>query len=128
MLAKFLTIVLPVALPFLVYAIYLKFTRARARAANGAANGAVGTDGTSEAGAAHPGWAKAPWTIIVVAAVVLMVTALLIFRGLTGQDRHSDYVAPRFDAESGRIVPGHMEAPLAAPDEAPRSLRPPAQR
>jgi hypothetical protein len=109
MLAKALTIILPVALPFLVYAVYLKYARAKS--------------------GDRKGWAKAPWLLIGLSAAALTVASLLIFRVLSGEDPHSVYVAPSFDPRSNEILPGHMEQPPeAGTDDRPQSLRPPAER
>ena len=65
MLKKLLTVVLPIALPFLIYGVYLVLARRRARLA-----------GQQDL----PGWQKAPWHWLSLAAVLLLATGLIAVR------------------------------------------------
>ena len=66
---KFLLIVLPIILPFLIYGLYLALARRRARLA-----------GEGDL----PGWQNAPWTWIIAASVLLLMASLIAVRELTG--------------------------------------------
>ncbi|MGO1118753.1 hypothetical protein ACTL6U_08615 [Rhodovibrionaceae bacterium A322] len=65
MLRKFLTLVLPFLLPFLIYWAYLLLARWKARRTQ---QGDL------------PGWADAPWAAIIGCGVALMFASLLYFR------------------------------------------------
>ena len=90
MLRKLLTIALPLAVPFIVYWIYLMAARRRARLA--------------DAGDL-PRWQQAPWTLIVVAAVVLMSASLVVFGLSAGVEPGIKLAPPRL--ENGEVVPAH---------------------
>ena len=65
MLKKFVTIVLPMAAPVLVYWVYLVLARRKARL---------------KAEDRLPGWQDAPWTWIIVSGVALVGVALVTGR------------------------------------------------
>lgn len=88
MIRKLLTVVLPILLPFLVYAGYLYLARRRAMAGRG-----------------PPGWSDAPWSWLFLSAAVLLAAALLVLRFTTDMDPGAEYVPPRLI--DGEIVPGH---------------------
>lgn len=69
MLQRFLTVVLPILLPFLIYGIYLYMARRSAR-----------TAGAAEL----PRWQQAPWPWIVTASAVLLAISLITYRELSG--------------------------------------------
>ena len=69
MLKKLLTVVLPIALPFLIYGVYLLLARRRARLA-----------GQGDL----PGWQKAPWHWLSLAAVLLLAAGLITVREMGG--------------------------------------------
>ncbi len=91
MLRAFLLIVLPVILPFVVYAIYVVLAR---RKASLAAQGRL------------PGWQDAPWGKMVIAAGLLLAATLLTVRFLDPVTT-GDYHPPRLI--DGRIEPGYSE-------------------
>jgi hypothetical protein len=88
MLRKLLTIALPLAVPFIAYWIYLMAARRRARLA---ATGDL------------PRWQQAPWTLIVVSAVILMSASLVLF-GMTGRVEPGTKLAPP-RLENGEVIP-----------------------
>ncbi len=65
MLRTILTILLPIALPFLIFWFYLWTQKVRAR-----------REGLGES----PGWAGAPWGRLIIASAVLLVASLLVVR------------------------------------------------
>ena len=65
MLRHFITIVIPAALPFLLFGIYVLLARYRARKA-GQPN--------------PPSWATAPWSSLVTAAALLVIASLIYVR------------------------------------------------
>ncbi len=91
MLRRFLTLILPLTLPFLVYWGYLLIARWKARRT------AQGT---------LPGWADAPWTLIIGCSLVLMIASLLFFRFVVEEQMLPppppiDLVDPGFPAGKG---------------------------
>ena len=65
---KFFMVILPLILPFLLYALYVTMARRRARLA-GEGN--------------LPRWQDAPWHWIVAASVLLLVASLIVYREMT---------------------------------------------
>ena len=88
MLKKFLTIVLPLALPFILYGIYLLVERSR-------------EDG--------PRWRRAPVLALTGVGVALMATVLIAVRFWDEEVATDNYHPPRF--EDGRIVPSRIGDP-----------------
>lgn len=92
----FLTIVLPLLAPALIYAAYFGTIERRREKA-------------LAEGAAAPWWAAAPWPWLLLAGVALS-GAVFAFMALTGgADPHSVYVPAQM--EDGRLVPGRQGAP-----------------
>lgn len=89
MLRKLLTVLLPLALPFIAYGFYLLLARYLARRR---AEGEV------------PGWADAPWPTILAVGVALTGATLIALRFYSGESIQGTYVAPHY--EDGQIVPG----------------------
>lgn len=89
---KFLTVVLPLIAPFLIWWLYLLLARYRARKANEPD---------------PPGWARAPWLAILLSAVFLLAASLLWFHAHRGEEAWGDYQAPYL--EDGEIVPSQTE-------------------
>ena len=52
-----------------------------------------------------PRWANAPWTLILVSGVLLMVAALIAFAELTSYDPGTRLAPPR--VVDGEVVPSH---------------------
>ncbi|HLS69628.1 MAG TPA: hypothetical protein VK035_09805 [Kiloniellales bacterium] len=94
MLRQLLTVVLPLAAPFLAWWLYLLFARHRTRRA---------------AEADPPGWTQAPWLAIVLASLLLLVVSLFWFHGSRGGEAWRDYSAPSL--EDGQIVPSRIGEP-----------------
>ncbi len=90
MLRKLLTIVLPLVLPLLVYAIYLALARRKARLAG---EGSL------------PRWQEAPWAAIFIASILLMIASLAVWRMNLGVDPGVKLVPPR--VVDGEVVPSH---------------------
>ncbi len=88
MLRKLLTVVLPIALPFIVYGIYVFLARRRAQAAG-------------EAGTAR-GWQDAPWAWIATASAVLLAATLIAVRVMSG-------VPPGTQVEPPRLIDGEIQ-------------------
>ena len=87
---KFLTNVLPLVLPFLLYGIYLTLARRKASAA-----------GAPES----PGWQEAPWVWIASAGMALLIVSLIVFGLTSGVDPGTNLVPPTW--VDGEIVPSH---------------------
>lgn len=85
MLRKLLTIVLPIALPFLVYFFYVAWARARAAKGQG------------------PQFSDAPWPWLAAGGVVLMAAALIGWRVM------SDPAAPGAEIIPDRLVDGEVQ-------------------
>lgn len=85
MLNKFLTVVLPIVLPFLVYFLYVSIARLRGGGEN-----------------AKPALENAPWPWLAVAGLVLMGGALIGWRIL------SDPAAPGTRIEQPRFIDGEL--------------------
>jgi uncharacterized protein DUF6111 len=88
MLREFLTLVVPLLLPTILYLLWLRAVR------------------WSEAGGAIA-WHKLPWVWLVLTGVALTALVLFVVTVGFGTATPGIYVAPRF--ENGRIVPGHIE-------------------
>ncbi len=84
---QFLTIVLPILVPILVYALFLYFARRRA----------VGQGATE-----LPGWRQAPWAMIAVACLVLVTVTLVTVRSFLG-------VEPGVKLEPPHLVDGVVQ-------------------
>jgi uncharacterized BrkB/YihY/UPF0761 family membrane protein len=90
MIRKFLTIVLPLLLPFLIYGLYLVLAQRKARLA----------------GAGKlPRWQDAPWTWILIAGAVLLAVTLIAFRLTEGVAPGTKVEPPRFEYESKPGLP-----------------------
>ena len=87
---KFLTIVLPLILPFLIYALYLTMARRRARLA-----------GEGDL----PRWQNAPWTWIIAAGVLLMMASLIAFRELSSVPAGTVLEPPRLEESQRQTGP-----------------------
>ena len=85
---EILTLVVPLVLPTLLYLAWLRLTH------------------WSEAGGAVI-WHKLPWVWLVVTGVVLTALVLFVVTVHFGTATPGVYVPPH--AESGQIVPGHIE-------------------
>lgn len=92
MVRMFLTYVLPLIGPFLMYLAWHAYARAQAR----------------KNGGEEPSLEKGPifWSIV---AGFVLLSALLMTLALTGGEKAGSgrYVAPRF--ENGKIIPPHFE-------------------
>lgn len=87
---KFLTIILPLVLPFLLYWAYLALARRKASAA-----------GTPP----PPGWQQGPWVWIAAAGVALLLVSLFVFGLTRGVEPGTKLVPPTW--VDGEIVPSH---------------------
>ena len=88
MLREFLTLVVPLLLPTILYLLWLRAVR------------------WSEAGGAIA-WHKLPWVWLVLTGVALTALVLFVVTVGFGTAMPGIYVPPRF--ENGRIIPGHIE-------------------
>ena len=91
MLRILLTVVLPVALPLLLYVIYVSMTRRRAQAA--------GAD-------APPRWEEGPWAWFALAGIGLAVAVLVVVRLSTGVPPGTKLEAPR--TIDGEVAPSRV--------------------
>ena len=91
MLRKLLTVVLPIALPFLVYWVYVLLARRRARAL---------------AEGEPPGWQDAPWTWIIASSVVLLAATLITTRLMSGAEPGAKIEPPRLS--DGTVAPARV--------------------
>jgi hypothetical protein len=82
-----LLVLLPLALPFLAYGVYLALARRKARLAG---EGKL------------PAWQNAPWHLIVILGVLLMLVGLMYYRETTG-------VPPGVKIEKSRVIDGEMK-------------------
>ena len=87
MLRKFLTIALPLLLPFLLYGVYVTLARRRAGAG------------------AQARWRDAPWVWITAAGVALMAASIAVF-GVTAGVEPGTRLAPPTMVD-GEVVPSH---------------------
>jgi O-antigen/teichoic acid export membrane protein len=82
-----LLVFLPLALPFLAYGVYLALVRRKARLAS---------EGNL------PSWQNAPWHLILILGVVLVLAGLLYYREISG-------VPPGVRIEKSRVIDGEMK-------------------
>ncbi len=82
---------LPLAMPFVVYGVWMTYARYRARLA----------------GTAEQGWRDAPVTWLLIAGLVLVVAGFMALAFLGGAPIESVYVPPHM--VDGEIVPGRFE-------------------
>ena len=57
---------------------------------------------------------RTPWLVLSAIGMVLVAGTLASFAMLGGEARDGVYVPPQF--EGGRVVPGHVQPPLAGTD------------
>ncbi|MBK1696253.1 hypothetical protein [Rhodovibrio salinarum] len=101
MLKKFLTVVLPIALPFLVYWGYVMLARWRARKTGGVERDIP--------------W---PWAVLTLVAVVLMVSTLVGYRVLDEQATPGQQITPE------RLIDGQIQdSDVVDRPESPREGR-----
>ena len=86
MIRTLLMVILPLALPFLAYGVYLALVRRKARLAS---------EGTL------PSWQQAPWYLILILGVLLVLAGLLYYRETTG-------VPTGVKIEKSRVIDGEM--------------------
>ncbi len=91
MLRVLLTVILPIALPLLIYLAYLKMTRR-----GGQAGGADGQARTREE----------TWLWIGLAGAALLLAGAVTLRLATSFPRDAELVSPRLI--DGQVVPGHV--------------------
>lgn len=92
MLRVSLTIVLPLALPTVLYLLWLRLARWAQQDA---------PPGASE------GWATLPWLWLAAAGAVLLAAVLFVVTVNFGNSTPGLYVPPHL--ENGRVIPGHIE-------------------
>ncbi len=92
---KLLMVVLPLLLPFLVYAVYLALARRKARLAG---EGRL------------PRWQEAPWTAMILGGVVLMTASLAVFALTSGVPPGTKMEPPRYI--DGEIRPSRPVDPV----------------
>ena len=88
MLRVFLTIVVPLVLPTVIYLAWMQALQSAPR------------DGLAR-------WSALPWLWLGAAGVILLVAVLLVVTVGFGTSQSGVYVPPRW--ENGHIVPGHVE-------------------
>ncbi len=86
MMRTLLLVVLPLALPFLAYGVYLALVRHKTRLAG---EGKL------------PAWQNAPWHLILILGVLLVLGGLLYYRETTG-------VPPGVRIEKSRVIDGEV--------------------
>ena len=91
MLRIFLTVVLPIALPLLLYIGYVSMLRRRAQATGQ-------TD--------LPRWQEGPWPWLILAGALLVVAALTAYRLTTGVPPGTELQSPRLI--DGEVVPSQV--------------------
>ena len=96
MLRIFLTIVLPLVAPTILYLVWLRVAR-------------WPSEGSSEGSPAGEklGWATLPWVWLAAAGAALLALVLFVVTVHFGTAQPGTYVPPRW--ENGKIVPGHIE-------------------
>lgn len=87
---RYILPVILVAAPLISYIVWYRLTRDSAR------RKAEGT---------LPGWRDAPWGLIVLGTLALLIGVLVLF-GLIGPDPGGEYVPARY--EDGEVVPGYV--------------------
>jgi hypothetical protein len=88
MVRIFLTIVLPLLVPTVLYLLWVT-TLGAPRGGNTVA------------------WASLPWVWLAIAGVVLLAAVLLVVSVGFGTSQEGVYIAPRY--QNGQIIPGHIE-------------------
>ena len=88
---QFLTIVLPIIVPIGAYWLYITMAGRKAR-----------REGNAEEA---PGWNDAPWILLGLAGVVLLIGILVVFRFQSAYDPDVKIVPPQFI--DGEVVPAH---------------------
>lgn len=88
---QFLTIVLPIIVPIGAYWLYIILAGRKAE-----------REGNAEDA---PGWNDAPWILLSLAGVVLLITVLVVFRFQSAHDPDIKIVPPQFI--DGEVVPAH---------------------
>ncbi len=91
MLRALFTVVLPIALPLLIYVAYLKMSRRGGQAGE--------ADGKAQA-------RESTWLWIGLTGAALILAALITLRLTTGHPRDANLESPRLI--DGRVVPGHV--------------------
>lgn len=91
MLRVLLTVVLPIALPLLLYAGYVSMVRRRAQAT-----------GQHEL----PHWQEGPWPWLILAGAALVVAGFAAYRSTTGLPPGTKLEAPRLI--DGKVVPSQV--------------------
>ena len=91
MIRFLLTVALPVAVPFLLYGLYLLIARRRARLAG---EGPL------------PGWQDAPWHVLLLVAVVLAFATLITIRTIGSAPPGAQLEPPSY--VDGKIRPGQV--------------------
>ena len=87
----FLTKILPILVPILLYLSWLYFARRKAAASGGA----------------PPRLREAPWTILVAAGLGVLIMGLIALGLFAGEEPGGVYVPPHL--EDGKVVPGRIE-------------------
>ena len=95
MIRLFLTVVLPLITPTLLYLMWVKIKRHKAKAL---------ADGEP-----LPEWERLPWPWLIGIGCALTVTGLLFVGFPTDHNQDSIYVPPHM--EDGVLVPGHFKNP-----------------
>ena len=86
MMRQLLLVGLPLLLPFFAYGVYLALVRRKARLAG---EGKL------------PAWQNAPWHLILIFGVLLVLGALIYYREISG-------VPPGVRIEKSRVIDGEM--------------------
>lgn len=97
---QFLTIVLPIIVPIGAYWLYITLAGRKAE-----------HEGTGDEA---PGWGDAPWILMGLAGVILLIAILVAFRFQSAYDRDVILVPPQLI--DGQIVPAHPEDPADPED------------
>ncbi len=87
---RYLLPVILIAVPLISYIIWYRLAREKARRLE---------EGTL------PGWREAPWGLIVLGTLGLVIICLAVF-GFVGPDPAGDYVPARL--EDGEVIPGYV--------------------
>ena len=87
-----LSYLLPIALPFVIYGVWVAFARFKARRA--------GEEG-------GPEWRDAPWTWLLIASVGLVAVGFVLLALQGGSPPGESYIPPSYS--EGEIVPSRTE-------------------